>query len=71
MEYNVGDVLRADGELYKIIGKIQYKNIDDHCRWMEYRLKKVTDGDEFWLSIDDAMMSIPYHMRQSMCPWWL
>lgn len=54
MEYNVGDVLRADGELYKIIGKIQYKNIDDHCRWMEYRLKKVTDGDEFWLSIDDA-----------------
>ncbi len=42
MEYNVGDVLRADGELYKIIGKIQYKNIDDHCRWMEYRLKKET-----------------------------
>lgn len=54
MEYNVGDVLRADGELYKILGKIQYKNIDDNCRWMEYRLKKVTDGAEFWLSIDEA-----------------
>lgn len=54
MEYNVGGILRADGELYKIIGKIQYKNIDDNCQWFEYRLKKVTDGSEAWLSVDDV-----------------
>lgn len=54
MEYNVGTILRADGELYKIIGKIQYKNIDDNCRWLEYRLKKITDGSEVWLSVDEA-----------------
>ena len=39
VDYNIGEVLRADGQRYKIIGKIQYKNTEDNCRWMEYRLK--------------------------------
>lgn len=54
MEYQVGDILRIDGELYKVLGKIQYRNTEDNCRWMEYRLKKLEGGDEFWLSVDEA-----------------
>lgn len=54
MQYNVGAILRVDGELYQVIGKIQYRNINDNCRWMEYRLKKVADGSEVWLSADET-----------------
>ena len=54
MEYQVGDILRIDGELYKVLGKIQYRNTDDNCRWMEYRLKKLEGQGEFWLSVDEA-----------------
>ena len=54
MEYNVGDILKVDGRRYKILGKLQYKNVDDNCRWMEYRLKPVDGGGEFWLSVDEV-----------------
>ncbi|WP_052447427.1 DUF4178 domain-containing protein [Clostridium polynesiense] len=53
MEYEVGDTLRVDGKLYRIIGKIQYKNQEDNCRWFEYRLKQQNTGTEQWLSYDD------------------
>ncbi len=54
VDYNIGEVLRADGQRYKIIGKIQYKNTEDNCRWMEYRLKHCENGGEYWLSADEV-----------------
>ena len=54
MEYSVGDTLRVDGGIYKIIGKIQYKNLDDGCCWFEYRMIQQNSGIEKWLSYDSV-----------------
>lgn len=52
MEYSVGDTLRVDGDVYDIIGKIKYKNIDDNACWFEYRMKAKEYNKEKWLSYD-------------------
>ena len=54
MEYSIGDTLRVDGDIYEIIGKIQYKNLKDNCNWFEYRMKATQYSEERWLSIDDT-----------------
>lgn len=52
MDFSVGDTLRVDGDIYDIIGKIQYKNIKDNCCWYEYRMKSRGFSREKWLSFD-------------------
>lgn len=52
MEYLVGDILLINGSRYKIIGKVQYKNLSDNCFWYEYRLIQQETGMEKWLSAD-------------------
>ena len=54
MEFAVGDILLVDGERYCVIGKILYKNVDDNCRWSEYRIKQQGTLEEKWLSYDDT-----------------
>ncbi len=52
MEFSVGDVLRVDGEVYNVVGKIRYRNQVDNCLWDEYRLFSQGTSREKWLSID-------------------
>lgn len=54
MDYSIGDTLRVDGDIYEIIGKIQYKNLKDNCDWFEYRMRATQYSEERWLSIDDT-----------------
>lgn len=54
MEYSVGNTLRVDGDVYDIIGKIKYKNINDNACWFEYRMKARDYDREKWLSYDMA-----------------
>ena len=50
--YNVGENLVVDGDRYKILGKIVYKNLADGYTWDEYRLTALDASAERWLSID-------------------
>ena len=43
-----------DGDVYEIIGKITYRNLDDNCMWTEYRLYSHSMNREKWLSCDDV-----------------
>ncbi len=53
-EYFVGSTIKADGDLYNIIGKITYRNNNDGKTWDEYRLQSVQySGEERWLSVDN------------------
>lgn len=54
MNYAVGDILRVDGDVYEIIGKIAYRNRNDNCTWMEYRLYSQNMRREKWLSYDET-----------------
>lgn len=52
MEFSVGDILQVDGNVYEIIGKIQYKKVEDNLYWTEYCMRQRPSGKERWLSID-------------------
>lgn len=52
MEFSVGDILQADGDIYEIIGKIRYRKIEDNLYWTEYCMRSRPSGKERWLSID-------------------
>lgn len=54
MRFQLGDTISADGELYQVVGRITYKNINDGCQWDEYRLFAEKDRSERWLSVDDV-----------------
>lgn len=54
MEYQVGTTLQVDGDVYDIIGKIEYRNPADNCHWFEYRLISRAYRREKWLSMDEA-----------------
>ncbi len=54
MRFQLGDTICADGELYQVVGRITYKNVNDGCCWDEYRLFAEKDGSEHWLSVDDV-----------------
>jgi hypothetical protein len=53
-EYFVGEIIKADGDEYKIIGKITYRNKQDGKTWDEYKLLALHFGNEIrWLSVDN------------------
>ncbi len=54
-EYYVGETIKADGDLYRITGKIIYRNPADGKTWEEYRLIAVNfNEEERWLSVDNS-----------------
>ena len=53
-EYFVGDRIKADGDLYTILGKITYRNKADGKTWEEYRLQSIEySNEERWLAVDN------------------
>ena len=52
--YNVGEIINADGDAYRILGKITYRNNKDRMTWDEYRLAALQYNEERWLSVDNA-----------------
>lgn len=46
-------MLRVDGDTYRVIGMITYRNRSDSACWSEYRMISDSGGREKWLSIDD------------------
>ncbi len=74
MDYRVGTKLRIRDLECKVVGFIEYANINDgYKRWKEYRLS--TNKGEFWLSVDDVYreysMSFPANnIRGNIGPEW-
>ena len=54
MYFSVGDIVSADNQGNRIVGKITYRNTNDNRHWDEYRMISLADSSEWWLSIDDA-----------------
>lgn len=54
LNFSVGETLRVDGDVYEVIGKISYRNLQDNCMWTEYRLVSHNMNRERWLSCDDV-----------------
>lgn len=54
MKFQINDVLCVDGGMYRVAGRITYRNTADGCTWDEYRLFAETGGSEHWLSVDDT-----------------
>lgn len=54
LNYQIGETLRVDGDLYHVIGKIAYKALSDGSRWIEYKLREVNTREIGWLSIDES-----------------
>jgi len=52
LEYSVGARLRVDGQIYDVVGKVEYRNLNDNCTWFEYRLISTANRKEKWLSYD-------------------
>ena len=54
-EYYVGETIKADGDLYRITGKIIFRNPADGKTWEEYKLIAVNyNQEERWLSVDNS-----------------
>ena len=54
MLFSTGDILQIDGQEYRVVGKITYRNTVDNCCWDEYRILSVMGNMEAWLSIDEV-----------------
>lgn len=54
MNFSVGDIISADNEGYRVVGIITYRNTADNNCWDEYRLIKLDNNTEAWLSIDEV-----------------
>ncbi|MBQ2802549.1 MAG: DUF4178 domain-containing protein [Lachnospiraceae bacterium] len=52
MEYQLGDTLRVDGSIYRVTGKILYRNLNDNCTWFEYKIRPNQGMGIKWLSYD-------------------
>ena len=53
--YNIGEVIKADGDNYRVLGRITYLNKADGKTWDEYRLRAENfNNEERWLSVDYA-----------------
>ena len=52
-EYFVGETIHADGDYYRIVGKITYRNKNDGKTWEEYRLQALNYNEERWLAVDN------------------
>lgn len=53
MNIALNDLLKVDGDVYRVVGYITYRNRSDGAVWNEYRLFAVQGGNEKWLSMDD------------------
>ncbi len=53
MEFSIGSKIHADGDIYKVVGKIRYRNNSDGWYWDEYHIISEEYGVERWLSIDE------------------
>ncbi len=71
-KYGVGTELKIRDKTYTVCGYIVYKNPDDGCSWIDYRLK--CGGREFWLSVDVAYneysLSRPANTGGNIGPEW-
>lgn len=54
MDFSVGDILSIDSEGYRVVGKIHYTDVYNKSVWDEYRVFKLDDNTEAWLSVDDT-----------------
>ncbi len=54
MKFQINDILCVDGGMYRVAGRITYRNLADGCMWDEYRLLDQSNGREHWLSVDDT-----------------
>ncbi|SNU07927.1 protein of unknown function [Lachnospiraceae bacterium] len=53
--YNIGEIITADGDNYRVLGRITYLNKADGKTWDEYRLRAENfNNEERWLSVDYA-----------------
>ena len=74
MDYSIGSKLQIRDLECKVVGFIEYANVNDgYKRWKEYRLS--TNKGEFWLSVDDVYheysMSFPANdIRGNIGPEW-
>ena len=54
-EYYIGETIKADGDQYRITGKIIYRNPADGQTWEEYKMTAINfNQEERWLSIDNS-----------------
>lgn len=53
MRFSIGDIVNVDGDEYRIVGRIKYKNSSDGMCWDEYRMMPLIGYGEAWLSVDD------------------
>lgn len=54
MKYSNGNILKIDGEFYRVVGAIEFRNVSDNCNWVEYKIVSTVNGMTKWLSCDDA-----------------
>lgn len=54
MRFANGNVLKIDGDFYKVIGAIEFMNVSDNCKWVEYKVSSYVNGAIKWLSCDDV-----------------
>ncbi len=54
-QYYINDRIKADGDYYRVVGRITFQNSSDGKSWDEYRLiAENFNNEERWLSIDNA-----------------
>lgn len=54
MGFPIGSKVIADGDVYEVRGRIQFRNQEDGCTWDEYRLFSTEFQAERWLSVDET-----------------
>lgn len=54
MDFSIGDILSIDNEGYRVVGKIRYEDVYQNSAWDEYRVFRLDDNSEAWLSVDDT-----------------
>ena len=54
MKYSNGNILKIDGDFYRVVGAIEFRNVSDNCNWIEYKVVPTTGGAAKWLSCDDV-----------------
>ena len=54
MRFSRGDILSIQNDGYVVVGGVTYRNMADGNCWDEYRIRKLEDKAEAWLSIDDV-----------------
>lgn len=52
MNFEIGEKLRVDGDIYEVMGSITYRNQKDYSTWTEYKLYSHVYNQERWLSYD-------------------